>query len=126
LLTSPGIVSGLAAGVVGSAGWSWLGLRVVPADVGGGFGSGPIPGRGAGLGILAGGAGIAGPGGKPFPQRGDLMLAQSYPGECPVIHLVQLQSGGGEILAGQARIRRRAKPISWAGLYRCSVAATSA
>lgn len=37
VLKGPGVVRGLAAGVIGGAGRSWLGLRVVPSGFGGGF-----------------------------------------------------------------------------------------
>jgi hypothetical protein len=93
---SPGIVSGLAA-ASGGVGRSWLSLRVVPSGLRGGF----VPG----LGFLGGGPRVTRPGGEPFPQRDHLMLAEPDLRECPVVHLVQLQPGIGEILAGQARIQ---------------------
>jgi hypothetical protein len=77
---------------------------------------GPVLGWVAGLGFLAGGPHVAGPGSEPFPQRGDLVLAEPYLSERPVVQLVQHQPGIGEILAGQARIQPRARPISCAGL----------
>jgi hypothetical protein len=70
----------------------------------------------AGLGFLGGGPRVAGPGSEPFPQRGDLVLAEPYLSERPVVHLVQRRPGIREILAGQPGSSRRAKPISWAAL----------
>ena len=66
---------------------------------------GPVLGWVAGLGFLAGGPRVAGPGSEPFPQRGDLVLAEPYLSEHPVVHLVQRYPGIGEILAGQTRIQ---------------------
>ena len=116
MLKIPRIASGLVARVIGGADRSWLGLWVVPSGLGGGFLSalvlssagrvrivrasfrlagrgwllvpGPVLGWAAGLGFLAGGPRVAGPGGEPFPQRGDLVLAEPYLSERPVVHLV--------------------------------------
>jgi hypothetical protein len=112
---------------------SWLGLRVVRSGFGGGFVSGlvlspaawvriargwfriagcgrllvpgPVLGWVAGPVFLDGSPGVPGPGGEPFPQRDDLMLAEPYLSERPVVHPVQMQPGIGEVLAGQARIQ---------------------
>ena len=58
-----------------------------------------------GPGFLGGSPGVARPGGEPFSQRGDLLLAEPGLGECPVIDVVELLPGVGEVLAGQARVQ---------------------
>lgn len=70
---------------------------------------GPVVCRVARLGLLVGGVGVPGPGGQPFPQLGDVVMAEPDIGECPVVHPVQPQSGIGEIPAGQARIQAPGK-----------------
>ena len=121
---------------------SWLGLRVVPVGFSGAVLSGPLlrPGRArviltrltpataravAGPGLWLGGvpgpqwpaagSGVPGPAGEPFPQRGDIGLAEPDVGESRILHLVQPQPSIGEVPAGQAGSSRRARRINWPG-----------
>jgi hypothetical protein len=66
-----------------------------------------------GLQLPVDGFGVPEPAGESCPQCGDIGLAEPDVGESRIFHLVQPQSGIGEVLAGQARIQPPGKPIGW-------------
>ena len=80
-------------------------VRSRPADGRRLPGRGLVSGRVVGPRLPLGRLGTAGPGGRPFPQRGDISWAEPYLGKCPVVYLIQPQPFISEVLAGQDRVQ---------------------
>jgi hypothetical protein len=76
------------------------------------LGRGPVSGLVAGPGLAVGVPSVPAPCSQPFPQPGDILLAEPYPGKCLAVHLVQPLPASAKSWPVRPRMRRRAKPIS--------------